>query len=277
VSGLAGPIVTTRGFHALPATPLTAYRLPLTIEMRLSDFDTMIRRLCDEVPEQFFDGVAEVVVSPRAVPHPDRAEIFTLGECIPLPVQVGSGVDGMQSRIVLYYGSFAALAQLQDGFDWRLEAWETLTHELRHHLEWRARALDLEDFDWAVEHNFARQDGEPFDPTFFLSGEAEQEDMYRVEEDVFIDRIVRAIPSTVSFSWRGRSYTVVPPEGAELPCFLTVDGVAQPPPGELVVVLRRRPGVMDLFGRSEVFQASVQVAEQSDIFPPVLGSGSHED
>jgi len=229
--------------------------------MRLADFDTMVRRLCDEVPEHFFDGVAEVVVSPRAVPHPDRSEIFTMGECIPLPVQVGSGVEGLQSRIVLYYGSFAALAQQQEGFDWRYEAWETLTHELRHHLEWRAKAPDLEDFDWAVEHNFARHDGESFDPTFFLSGELQPDGAYRVEEDVFIDQIVRTVPQAVSFAWRGRSYTVLPPDGAELPCFFTVDGVAEPPTGDLVVVLRRRPGVTDLFSHSEVFQATVRVED----------------
>jgi hypothetical protein len=229
--------------------------------MRLSDFDTMVRRLCLEVPEQFFEGVAEVGVSPRTVPHPDRAEIFTLGECIPLPVQVGSGVEGVQSRIVLYHGSFAALARLQDEFDWRLEAWETLTHELRHHLEWRAHAPDLEELDWAVEHNYARHDGESFDPTFFLSGESQADGTYRVEDDVFIDRIVRTVPKSVSFVWHGRSYTVMPPEPAELPCFLTVDGVAEPPSGDLVVVLRKRPSVMDLFGPGGVFQAAVRASE----------------
>jgi Zincin-like metallopeptidase len=228
--------------------------------MRLADFELMIRRLCEEVPSQFLEGVAEVVVSPRTVPHPDRPEIFTLGECVPLPIEVGSGVEGVQSRIVLYHGSFAALAQSQTGFEWRREAWETLTHELRHHLEWRARAPDLEDFDWAVEHNFARHDGEPFDPTFFLSGEVKPDGTYQVEDDVFIDQIVRSLPSAVTFTWRGRSYDVSLPEGAELPCFLSLDGVADPPDGELVLVLRRKPGVRDLLGQSEVFQDTVRVA-----------------
>jgi hypothetical protein len=227
--------------------------------MRLADFELMIRRLCTEVPEQFLEGIAEVVVSPRTVPHPDREEVFTLGECVPLPVHLGSGVEGLQSRIVLYHGSFTALARLQEGFDWRGEAWETLTHELRHHLEWRARAPDLEAFDWAVEHNFARQEGEAFDPTFFLSGELEPSGHYRVEDDVFIDQIVRALPSSVTFDWQGRSYSAAVPEGAELPCFLTVEGIVDPPEGELVLVLRRKPGVRDLFGQSEVFQGTVQV------------------
>jgi hypothetical protein len=229
--------------------------------MRLSDFETMVRRLCNEVPAHFFEGIVEVVVSPRTVPHPDREETFTLGECDPLPVEVGSGMEGLQSRIVVYHGSFAALARIQDGFDWRREAWETLTHELRHHLEWRARAPDLENFDWAVEHNFARHEGDPFDPTFFLSGELDPSGNYQVEDDVFIDHLVRSIPPSVTFSWQGLSYRATIPEGAELPCFLTVEGVADPPEGDLVLVLRRKPGVRDLFGSSAVFQNTVRVAE----------------
>jgi hypothetical protein len=47
--------------------------------MRFSDFESMIRRLSQEVPASFFEGVAEVSVSPRTVPHPARPEIFTLG------------------------------------------------------------------------------------------------------------------------------------------------------------------------------------------------------
>jgi hypothetical protein len=227
--------------------------------MRLADFEDLVRRLCDEVPADFFDGIAEVVVSPRVVPHPERPDVFTLGECIPLPVQVGSGVEGLQSQVVMYHGSFAALARLEQGMDWRQEAWETLTHELRHHLEWRAHAPDLEDFDWAVEHNFARHDGDPFDPTFFLSGNPEGEDRYTVEDDVFIDRIVAAVPTSVDFSWRGREYRVAVPPDAELPCFLVVEGANDPPPGELVVVLRRKPGVRDLFTAGRAFEATVQL------------------
>jgi hypothetical protein len=126
-------------------------------------------------------------------------------------------------------------------------------------LEWRARAPDLENFDSAVEHNYARHEGEPFDHTFFLSGELEPSGNYRVEDDVFIDQFVPSIPASVAFSWRGRSYRAVTPEGAELPCFLTIEGVADPPEGDLVLVLRRKPGVRDLFGHAEAFQGTVRV------------------
>jgi hypothetical protein len=110
-----------------------------------------------------------------------------------------------------------------------------------------------------VEHNFARHDGEPFDPTFFLSGEVLREGVYQVEDDVFIDRIVRSVPDTVSFAWEGQTYDISVPDGAELPCYLSVDGITDPPPGDLVVVLRRKPGVRDLFNEAGVFQSTVRV------------------
>ena len=228
--------------------------------MRLADFEAMVRRLSTEVPAHFFEGVAEVVVSPRVVPHPTRAEIYTLGECIPLPSSGGDGADEVQSRIVLYYGSFQALAHLEPGYDWRGEAWETLTHELRHHLEWRARAPDLEDFDRAAEQNFARHDGEPFDPAFHLDGDAPAEGVYQVDDDYFLDRVVRAVPAGLEFIWHGRRYRAALPPGATLPAFLTVNGVAEPPPGDLVLVLRRRPSLLDLFRSAAVFQADVPAA-----------------
>ena len=42
---------------------------------------------------------------------------------------------------VLYYGSFLEVAG--EGFDWEAEVWETLLHELRHHLESLAGRDDL--------------------------------------------------------------------------------------------------------------------------------------
>src|SRR5439155_538461 len=82
---------------------------------------------------------------------------------------------------VLYHGSFAALARLGD-FDWRTEAWETLAHELRHHLEWRAHVSRLEAYDWAAEENFRRHEGQPFDPLFYRSGESVEDGVWKVAD-----------------------------------------------------------------------------------------------
>jgi hypothetical protein len=226
--------------------------------MRLVDFEAMVVRMAREVPREFLAGVAEIAVSPRTVPHPERPGIYTLGECIPLPTADGAANDGIQSRVVLYHGSFAALARVTPGFDWREEAFETLTHELRHHLEWRARAPDLEELDWAVEQNYARQDGELFDPLFFLSGAPVGDDAWRVEDDVFLDRIVRDVPATIPVHWAGRDYQVTPPTDASLPAFLVLDGLADAPAGEVVVVLRRKPGVLALFRPVTTYHAVVQ-------------------
>ena len=236
--------------------------------MRLSDFESMVRRMADEVPPEFLAGVAEIVVSPRRVPHPARQEIFTLGECIPLPLAEGSA-EGVQSRVVLYHGSFLALAALRDGFDWREEAWETLTHELRHHLEWRARAPDLEAFDRAAEENFARQDGEPFDPAFYLDGEAVGPGIFRVDDDVFLDQVVSTLPAAAEISWAGHRYHVPLPADAALPAFLVLDGVTDPPPGELVLVLRRKPGLLSLLKPGRLYEAAVRVSAGPGYLAPM--------
>ncbi len=225
--------------------------------MRLDDFRALVARLGREVPAEFLDGVAEITVSPRAVPHPTRADIFTLGHCIPFHASDTGAADEIQSRVVLYHGSFRALAELDPDFDWRAETWETLTHELRHHLEWRAREGALEAFDEAAEQNFARMDGEPFDPLFHLSGEVVAEGVYQVDDDFFLDRVVRRLPSVLEFGWHGRAYRATAPAGTVLPAFLTVEGVGDPPPGELVLVLRRRPGLLDLLGRPQPFTGVV--------------------
>jgi hypothetical protein len=228
--------------------------------VRLSDFETMVRRFADEVPADFLEGVVEVAVSHRTLPHPERTEIYTLGECIPLPTSDPAS-ERIQSRIVLYHGSFSALARLQPGFDWGAEAWETLTHELRHHLEWRARAPALEAFDRAVEQNFARQDGEAFDPLFYLDGEPAGEGAYRVEDDVFLERLVSEAPRAVRLQWRGRLYEVAVPPEADLPAFLTLEGVTEAPEGELVAVLRRKPGLRDLLRPVRATRATVRATE----------------
>lgn len=158
------------------------------------------------------------------------------------------GAD-LQSRIILYYGSFASLARLGD-FAWREEAWETLTHELRHHLEWRANVEALSAYDWAAEQNFARHEGQPFDPRFFRSGEVLDEGVWKVDDDVFIEREGgRGTGDDVDLVWHGRRYRASLPragqEGGLL--FLTLDGLVDPPPGDVVLVMKPAPRLWDVF------------------------------
>jgi hypothetical protein len=225
--------------------------------MQLGVFRQLVRSLSLEVPAEFLDGVSEITVSPRTVPHPTRGDIFTLGHCIPFHAGETGATDEIQSRVVLYHGSFRALAELDPGFDWREEAWETLTHELRHHLEWRAREGALEAFDAAAEENFARADGEPFDPLFHLSGELVAENVYQVDDDFFLDHEVRQLPPVLEFSWHGCRYRAPAPDEATLPAFLVVEQVGDPPPGELVLVYRRPTGLLNLLRQRQPFCGTV--------------------
>lgn len=211
--------------------------------MNLHAFEELVGRLARDIPPDYLDGVGAIDVSPRTVPHPVSRDVFTLGECIPVH---GEG-DTITSRIVLYHGSFRALAQLRSDFDWRAEAWETLTHELRHHLEWRANADALEEYDWAADQNFARMEGRAFDPQFFLAGERIAEEVWKVEDDFFLDHIVKRMPDTLVFTWHGERYAVELSAEDRPPLFIVVEGVTKPPPGELVLVVRRKASVLDLF------------------------------
>jgi hypothetical protein len=222
--------------------------------MDFREFERLVRRLAREIPDEYMDGIAAIDVSPKTVPHPVRGDVYTLGECIPLH----GDADEIQSRVVLYHGSFRALAHQQPEFRWRDEAWETLTHELRHHLEWRASADTLENFDWAAEQNFARQEGQPFDPVFHLSGEKVEDGVYRIDDDVFVDRLVRRRPPTAEVLWHGRTYQVDVPE-LPLPLYLTLEGLRSPPPGEAILVLRRKARIWELFRRTRPSIGAVAV------------------
>ncbi|MGH7700116.1 MAG: metallopeptidase family protein [Gemmatimonadales bacterium] len=226
--------------------------------MMYDDFRALVDRLVREVPAGYLDGVVAIDVSPKAVPHPVRAEIYTLGECIPLEWS-GDGRD-LQSRVVLYHGSFQALSRL-GAFDWREEAWETLTHELRHHLEWQASVSALEAYDWAAEQNFARHEGETFDPAFYRSGERVAPGIYKVDDDIFVERETGNVQrgGGVEVAWHGRRYRVGVPEAVKPPAFVVLDGLDEPPPGEAVLVLARRPSLLDLFRRPAPTRLAVTV------------------
>lgn len=218
--------------------------------MRLDDFRAMVQRLQGDIPDPFQGGVVEIAVSPKTVPDPVRALVYTLGECIPLEWS-GSGAD-LQSRIVLYHGSFQALARLGGGdFDWREEAWETLTHELRHHLEWQANVANLEAYDWAAEQNFARHEGVAFDPVFYRNGETLGPGVSKVDDDVFIETETTAgSGERVEVVWHGARHWVTLPEmDPRAWVFLTLEGLDEPAPGEAVLVRPGHPSVFDAFRR----------------------------
>lgn len=227
--------------------------------MRRRDFETMVRRMAAELPGEFTDGIVEIVVTGKTIPHPVREGVYTLGECIPHAFGApGEDDAGLRSAIELHYGSFAALAREHPDFDWSEEAFETLTHELRHHLEWRARVPELERLDDAAEANYARHDGEAFPPLFYRDGEAVAADVWKVEDDVFVEIVLApkawamAAGGPMAFTWHGRPWTVPLPAKLTDILFVTARGATPAPPGDLVVVLRRKPGARDVLRRPTV-------------------------
>jgi len=231
--------------------------------MRYSDFESMIAAMEQDVPREFLDGIEAIDVTSKTVPHPTRQDIYTLGECVPHVFGPDEG-PRIRSTVLLHHGSFAALARITPGFDWRHEAWETLTHELRHHLEWRANVPALEALDEAAEQNYARHDGEPFSPVFHLDGERVAEGIYKVEDDVFIDVELSAkewkaaAGATRSIVWHGRPYDVTLPADIGDILFLRLEHLRPEPAGDAVLVLRRKPGAQDLWRRATIRQADTR-------------------
>jgi hypothetical protein len=207
-------------------------------------FDEFERRAWDEwerIPEQYRAGVDGLVVERGARPHPSHPDVYTLGECLTetYPSEFG-GPDTTRSLVVLYYGSFFRLSRLDEEFDWEGELWETLTHELQHHLESLAADDALVDMDYAADENFKRYQGEPFDPFFFRHG-LPHDGWFRVEDEFFLE-VPEPVPGRpVHFRWRDAEYEVdAPPSSADVVFLTLTDGVPDPPGALHVVVVARR-------------------------------------
>ncbi len=140
--------------------------------MKPREFEELAFEYWGEIPDDYKRGIDGLRVLRRSKPHDELPDIYTLGECVTeaYPSDYGSS-DTTRSVVVLYHGSFEQLSRLDPKFDWEEELWETLTHELRHHLESLADEDALGAVDYAADENFKRYEGEPFDPFFYRSGE----------------------------------------------------------------------------------------------------------
>jgi hypothetical protein len=115
-------------------------------------------RLWAEIPEEFKRGLQGLHILEEARPDPEEPGLLRLGEYHdPGFPSVLGGFEGIGRHIALFYGSFAALAAEEPGFDWEEEIWETLLHELRHHLESLAWRNDLVREDLEFLRRYRRQ------------------------------------------------------------------------------------------------------------------------
>lgn len=236
---------------------------PATVNFRT--FESAAQREWERIPDAYKAGVDGVVVERDARAHPDRPDVYTLGECVTeaWPSDFG-GPETVRSWVVLYYGSFLRLSREDADFDWHGELWETLTHELRHHLESLAADEALVGIDYAVDEAFKRRDGEPFDAGYYRSGEDLGDGWFRVEDELYVERAIDLEGGEVRFDFDDAAYRVtVPPRTGNVAFLDVVAGLPdEAPPVTLVAV---RPagwrGVLRALlhrGEANVFQADVR-------------------
>ena len=111
--------------------------------MTLQSFAERLDRMVDKVPAPILRRLnGGVTVSPEARRRPDDPPgVFVLGEYITDPF--------LGALVVLYHGSFAELFAGDPDAVWEREMWDTLRHELRHHVEGLAGVSDLDAEDAA--------------------------------------------------------------------------------------------------------------------------------
>lgn len=185
--------------------------------MTFEEFERHARRAYEEIPERYLEGIDGLVVQRGAPAHPTLPGVYTLGQCLTEEhLSDFGGPDTTRSVIALYWGSFRALARQDPDFDWEGEIWETLTHELRHHLESLARDDALEGVDYAADQTFNREEGLPFDPWYFQHGDDVGDGVYRVEREYYVEQVWSAedfeAASHIELSWRGRRWRIERPD-----------------------------------------------------------------
>ena len=184
--------------------------------MDLREFERRAREAYDEIPVDFKEGIDGLSVSRDAPAHPTLPEVFTLGHCVTEEhlSEYGSP-ETTRSTIVLYWGSFRELSTRDPDFDWEAELWETLTHEVRHHLESLAGDDALERVDYAADELFNRQEGLEFDPWYYQRGDDLGGGVFVVEGRQYLEQLWderdfgRA--ESIEFGWRGATYRLARP------------------------------------------------------------------
>jgi hypothetical protein len=184
--------------------------------MTFEQFEEAAHRMWAEIPEAYKEGIDGVVVKRESEAHPDHDDYYTLGMCFTEPYPSGyMGPETTRSFLALYHGSFARLAERNPDFPWEEELWETITHELRHHLEFLAEDDALEGLDYALEETYKRGQEEEFDPWYFQAGIPLAPGVFRVEYDVYIEQHWREEEfeqvERLEFDWDGKRWALSNP------------------------------------------------------------------
>lgn len=125
------------------------------------EFRATVESMMDDIPDAFVQGLQGVHAIEEARPEEAYVDVWRMGEYLdPGPEDFLGGSDGLGRHVALYYGSFARIAEGDPGFDWEAEIWETLTHELRHHVESLAGDGGLIEQDLIDAREFEERDAE---------------------------------------------------------------------------------------------------------------------
>jgi len=131
-------------------------------KMTYARFRRVIAEMVDELPPEFMRGLQGVHAIEEAKPEEDFVDVWRMGEYLdPGSDQFLGAGEGLGRHVALYYGSFVHVAGDDPEFDWEEEMWETLTHELRHHVESLAGDDSLNIEDEMVARDFERRDDDP--------------------------------------------------------------------------------------------------------------------
>jgi len=241
------------------------------------DFERRARGYWEQIPEEYKEGIDGLVVHKEALPHPLQAGVNTMGMCLTESYPSDwMGPETSRSVVALYWGSFRKSAESPD-FDWDQEIWETLTHELRHHLEWLAREDQLEAVDFAMDETFKRAEGEDFDPWYYQSGDPMGEGIYRVEYDFYLEQEwtpqALAAVEVIPFSWHGADFTIPAPTELGDVHFIWIHGV-DVGIGWLQLVLVRKRGWWESVKRVAAKERAVVLESEADALPVQGGGGA---
>jgi hypothetical protein len=126
--------------------------------MTFEQYQTRIQEYLEIIPESYFKNLQGVHVFPEVKPDPHESGLVRMGEYLDPGFE--SFMDGrthIGRHINMYYGSFAVVARGRHDFDWDEEIWETLTHELQHHIESQANDRTLIEWDRQQLEKFRAQ------------------------------------------------------------------------------------------------------------------------
>jgi hypothetical protein len=122
--------------------------------LSLSEFCSLTEEITAQIPEKFKQGLGGINVISTESQDDQLENVYALGHYF--------RGGGLEPYINIYYGSFRKIfhglskEQLYD------KIWETVTHEIRHHLEENAGISDLKNFDEEQKFYFLIKDNKEF-------------------------------------------------------------------------------------------------------------------